>query len=91
MAGLDKMKEKIRTDALRRADEIIAAAEVIGPVVEVGSPVIVQLGQGLLGAAAIAHGHGVAGVKFQRPTAHFAFEDCHFESPSTQLLLFKPI
>lgn len=27
MAGLDKMKEKIRTDALRRADEIIAAAE----------------------------------------------------------------
>ena len=55
----------------------VAAAEVIGPVVEVGPSVIVQLGQGLLGAAAITHGHGVAGVKFQRPTAHFAFEDCH--------------
>ena len=60
----------------------VAATEVIGPVIEIGPPVIVQLGQGLLGAAAIAHSHGVAGVKFQRPTAHFAFEDCHFVSYS---------
>ena len=27
MAGLDRMKEKIKSDALSRADEIISAAE----------------------------------------------------------------
>ena len=56
----------------------VIAAEMICPVIQVCLFIVVKTGKGLLGAAAVAHGHCVAGVKFQCPAAHFTFEDCHY-------------
>ena len=55
----------------------IAAPKMIGSIIKICPPIIIQFGQGLLGAAAVANSYGVTGVKFQCPSAHFAFEYCH--------------
>ena len=59
----------------------VIAAEMICPVIQVCLFIAVKTGKGLLGAAAVAHGNCVAGVKFQCPAAHFALKKRHTLSP----------
>ena len=59
---------------------LAGAAEVVAAVVEVGAPLVVQAGQGLLGVAVVA-GHGVGARRhLERGAAHLALEGCHGES-----------
>ena len=63
--------------------EIVVSTEMVGAVVQVGAPVVVQLRQRLCRAAVFAHGYGFTGIDVQLSAAHFAFEDGHFSfSPS---------
>ena len=77
--------ENLLIDACRLV-EVVVAPEVVGAVVEVGAPVVVQLRQRLRGAAVFTHGYGLTGIDLQLSAAHFAFEDGHSYSPLLALI-----
>ena len=72
--------EDLLIDACRLV-EVVVAPEVVGAVVEVGAPVVLQLRQRLRGAAVFAYGYGFTGIDVQLPAAHFTFEDGHSYAP----------
>ena len=61
--------------------ELVVAAEVVGPVVEIRLPLAVHAGQGLLRAAVLALRDALPGGDLQSPAAHLAFEYGHVGLP----------
>ena len=72
-----------------RLVELVVAAEMVRPVIQIRPLLIVKPRQSLLRAAAIAHTDRCTRLKLNRASAHFTFEYRHYFSPLFFLCFFS--